>query len=462
MLPKNLHYQNKVESASARAYTAAIQPQGGTGTATNGYTANNTILINIPTSPNTVLVPSESYLKFDIGGVTGGGAASSYLRLDKAGAHGVIQRLRVTHGSQELENLDNYGPWVGELMALQQSSDSIGGKLNVMNGLNFSYLHNNTTKETFPGLVGERLCPYGAAAANAFAAGAVLAARTYSINLMSLVGSLSPQYIPLFEMTSAPLTISIQLVSTALKFLTSETALANAGGFIISNVEFIGSFIELSDDSISIIRSSLGGSPLQYVVQSYANFTTTATLPAAATSVSHPVPAKYASLRSLFAIMRSQSDGAITQFAQSSTHFNIIDWKLRIGSQLVPYKSPSSMAEHFSELLKAIGSLSDINHEPTINWNTYAINAIATANAETSALMNQTTKSDCFALGFDLETYAAADKDRIFAGMNTLNSDIFWNINFGAQANALAVRFDYYGLYDNVLVFENGVCYSRR
>ena len=105
-----------------------------------------------------LLVPSESFLKFDIGGVTCDGAASSFLRLDKAGAHGVIQRLRITHGSQELENLDNYGPWVGQLLALQQSSDGIGGKLNILSGLNLSHLHNNTTKETFPALVGERLC----------------------------------------------------------------------------------------------------------------------------------------------------------------------------------------------------------------------------------------------------------------------------------------------------------------
>ena len=201
MLPKNLKYQNKVESASARAYSSAIQPQGGTNgyvagntitiniptspntvlvpsecvlkfelaparaytsaiqpqNGTGNYSANNTITINIPTSPNTVLVPSESFLKFDIGGVTCGGATSSFLHLEKAGAHGVIQRLRITHGSQELENLDNYGPWVGQLLALQQSSDGIGGKLNILAGLNLSSLHNNTTKETFPALVGERL-----------------------------------------------------------------------------------------------------------------------------------------------------------------------------------------------------------------------------------------------------------------------------------------------------------------
>ena len=31
MLPKNLQYMNKVESASARQYTATVQPENGTG-----------------------------------------------------------------------------------------------------------------------------------------------------------------------------------------------------------------------------------------------------------------------------------------------------------------------------------------------------------------------------------------------------------------------------------------------
>ena len=427
MLPKNLKYQNKVESASARAYTSAIQPQNGTGT----YTAGNTITINIPTSPNTVLVPSESYLKFDLGGVTAAGA-TAYVRLDKCGAHGIIQRLRVTHGSQELENLDNYGALVAEMIALQQSGDSSTGKLNILNGnCNALYSASTTTREVTMTSVGERLTQGNNTQYNALAAGA-LNNRTFSINLMSMVGSLSPQYIPLFEMTSAPLCISIQLVSSVLRFLNPAVALGNNNNFSITNCEFIGSFIELSDESIAIIRSSLGGAPLQYVIQSYANFTTSSQLQNANTSVSHPVPAKFASLRSLFCIMRSQADGAATFFPTSSTHFNISDWRVRIGSQLLPSKACSTMAEHYSELLKAIGSYTDINQEPSINSYIYSADSVPVANAEVAGNMDATTRSCCFALGFDLETYANADKDRIFAGMNTLNSYIFWNSNFGA------------------------------
>jgi len=102
--------------------------------------------------------------------------------------------------------------------------------------------------------------------------------------------------------------------------------------------------------------------------------------------------------------------------------------------------------------------LSDINHEPSINW--YNFNAIApVANAETATAGAITARSMCFALGFDLETYANADKDRIFSGMDTRNSDIFWNIDFNATGIGADVvaRFDIYALYDQVILFENGM-----
>lgn len=313
----------------------------------------------------------------------------------------------------------------------------------------------NATGEVYTTSVGERLNGYTAIANNG-----TTASRTYSITLMSMLGSLSSQYIPLFEMTSAPITLEIQLVDTILKALCPAAALASTG-FTLNNVQFVGSFIELSDDSVSIIRQSLGGQPLQYVVQSYSNYPSSAALAVTPTQVSLPVPAKFASLRSLFCIMRSQSAGAATFFPLSSTHFNISDWKLRIGSQLVPYQSPTTMPEHFAELVKAIGSLSDANLEPSINMYNYSQDAAPVANAEAAGSIAATTRSSSFALGFDLESYANADKDKIFAGMNTINSDIFWNNNFGANT-AVTVRFDFYALYDNVFIFENGVCRSMR
>ena len=81
MLPKNLKYQNKVESASANAYTSNIAPQNGTGP----YSSGQTIIINIPTRSNLCLIGSESTLKFSL--TVTPAATAQYVRLDRGGAN---------------------------------------------------------------------------------------------------------------------------------------------------------------------------------------------------------------------------------------------------------------------------------------------------------------------------------------------------------------------------------------
>ena len=57
MLPKNLKYGSKVESAIARSSRVNIAPQGPT-----TYGLGDTIIFNIPTRKNLVLATTESYL----------------------------------------------------------------------------------------------------------------------------------------------------------------------------------------------------------------------------------------------------------------------------------------------------------------------------------------------------------------------------------------------------------------
>ena len=102
MLPKNLKYQTKVESAMAQSYRTNIAPQNGTGS----YPLGSNIIINIPTSNNLVLATTESYLKF---GLYLTASAANVFRLDSCGAHGLIQRIRIFHGSNLIQDIDNYG-----------------------------------------------------------------------------------------------------------------------------------------------------------------------------------------------------------------------------------------------------------------------------------------------------------------------------------------------------------------
>lgn len=91
MLPKNLRYGNKVESASAKSYRTNIQPQNGTG----NYNMGDTIVVNISTRSNLTLSTTESYLKFTTTYTST--VDNNVLRLDSCGAHGLIQRVRVWH-----------------------------------------------------------------------------------------------------------------------------------------------------------------------------------------------------------------------------------------------------------------------------------------------------------------------------------------------------------------------------
>ena len=103
MIPRNLKFNNKKASAYAQNFTTHIQPQNGQG----DYAAGETITVNIPTAQNLVMSGADSFLKFNLT-VKSGAADNAYVRLDKAGAHGVIHRLQLYHGSQLLKDLENY------------------------------------------------------------------------------------------------------------------------------------------------------------------------------------------------------------------------------------------------------------------------------------------------------------------------------------------------------------------
>ena len=80
MLPKQLKYGSKVESAAAKSSRVNIAPNNGTGP----YNLGDTVIFNLPTRSNLVLVPNESYLKFTLGHITASAAAA--FRWDSCGA----------------------------------------------------------------------------------------------------------------------------------------------------------------------------------------------------------------------------------------------------------------------------------------------------------------------------------------------------------------------------------------
>jgi hypothetical protein len=450
-LPSNLRYQSKTESAPARRYLTQIQPQGGT-----SFSQGETITINLPTRANTCLIPSESYLKGSLNLVVS--VATAATTLESCGFHAFIQRIRIFHGSNLIEDLDNYQQLAKVLHDFQAPEDTVKGRLSVTAGTNpdFSVLQAAAAGDVL-----------NAASVNRGRALGVLGVTThafpFALNLISLVGSLcGDKYLPFFELSAAPLRLEIVLVSSAARALMNRTGTISS--FTMTGVNYCGEYLEIPDAAVASIKSG-SSSPMQMVVPSYRSFTNSATIPAATqTEVSFPIPAKFSSLKNIFVVTRSSAATAVdSQFPMSHCAFGngtsdvTRGPQFRIGSEILPSTAPISHAEMYSEAIKCFGSIADLQNQPSITNAAYTLNApVAVTNINTAS----TTESGDFVIGIDTEVYQSTSGQNIFNGTNTNTSDIFSIINYYSAGGITALQ-TAFAAYDQVLVMENGVMYAR-
>ena len=117
----------------------------------------------------------------------------------------------------------------------------------------------------------------------------------------------------------------------------------------------------------------------------------------------------------------------------------------------------------FAEELKATGSISDINQQPSIDKASYSlVSSLATATTLDAATSVSYQQSGSFYIGIDLENYANAPKDTIFTGYNSNTEDIYCLINYGQQQGADSnARFDAFANFDCVVICENNTAYIR-
>ena len=458
MLPNKLKYQGKVQSAAARSYRANIRPTtGGT------FGLGDTIEFAIPTKANLVMVPTENYLRFDVTITNKSGAASTY-RLDKCGWHGLIQRVRGWNGSNNLEDINNYNMLAAMLYDLQISDDNIKFKQSIMTGTRSDTTVTYTTGAAFVANTGNILQPKsvnsGALISNSLANNGTSTSQTPCLNLISMFGSLSNSvYFPLFACTSDSLRLEIQLVDSIFKFCCC-TSSANQSTIAVTNVEFICNMIELSDEAMSIIINSIQGSPLQFVSNSIKNYATSiAVTNTSAYTNNFIINARNSSLKTILVSRRDQGFGADTYFPFSSVKAGLSQYNFSLGSIVVPPKAPTKIPEMFAELIKAVGSISDVLYTPSIGIDDYDV-ASSTASAIATDPNYATVSSASFYIGLDLENFTNAPKDTIFAGYNS-NTDIITLQEQGTSNFTGTLRYDAFAIFDQVFVFENDVCSVR-
>jgi hypothetical protein len=498
MIPTNLKYSNRVESSIARSYRTNIQPQAG-----NTFNGGDTITINIPTRANLVLVPTESYLKFKLN-VTNTNTANNAFRLDRAGAHGVIQRLRVWSGSNLLQDIDSYGMLASIMMDCYVPTDKVYGAFNACQGTRNDLVTITPAAAALAGVSCFQSNSGDLIGTGGFIPGSTtpvvnpsivaqnsVVSDTYCLNLISLLGSLcKDNYFPLFACTSAPIRLELQLVSGVQNFCASLSS-TFANTFNITNVEYIGQFIDLGDEAMSAIYSSVGSEPIQMVVPDYRNYQGSYQLSVNTTPVNtlvnFPIPAKFSSLKSIICSVRDKQPSAVSAtsyFPFSSVSLGIQNYQFRLGSQVVPSKPPDTIPEMFDELVKAVASIADLNHQPSIEKFSYQLpnsvqyqlstaQGLGVSTAFTNTIDGSGTVSNCnagsFYVGLDLENYSAASKNSIFSGYNSNTDDIFWqptfappvNSNNGITGSFINARLDAFANYDCVLVFQDNTAYTK-
>lgn len=470
MLPNNLKYQPKVESAPARRYRTNIQPQNGT-----NYVTGNTIIINIPTRNNTALIPSESVLKGSVSFTTSATAAVA-CALESCGHHAWINRLRVFHGSNLLQDIQEYHQLAKILYDFQMPLDSAQGRFSTTSGTNNEYT-GTVASATGANLVangiivkptnrGRSYVPQ-ADSATPTLAGATTITDNFSINLISLVGALAGgKYLPLWEMTSAPLRVELVLQSSILNamLIAPSGAVPANNAFSLSNVEFIGEFLELPDSAIAAVKAG-SSNPLQMVIPDWRSYTYSQQLGTSQTTVSMPIPAKFSSLKSILVNSRVQT-GLATYYPVTSSYQGLQSYQFRIGSEVLPSTAPTTMSDFFNEASKCFGSIADIDYQPAVDRDAYELGLVAgaydpTVLPVTTFVQGVTRNSGSFLVGIDCEAYQNADKSSIFAGMNTNTSDIFYQPVHAGLAAATQCYWTAFANFDSVLVCENGVAYTR-
>jgi hypothetical protein len=466
MLPKQLKFGSKVESAAAKSSRVNIAPQNGSGP----YNLGDTIIINLPTRASLVLCPTDSYLKFDVGAMTCA-AADNAVRWDSCGAHGLIQRIRIFHGSNLLQDIDNYNLLTKMLFDIQVPTDAAFGKLNILAGTRSDLSIDTGASVAANSILSAVQTNSGDLIRSATtgatwitdAAGRTSAVSTYCLNLNCLLGTLCSQnYFPLFACTSAPLRLEITLVDNILKALNSVLALVMPAAGLLTNVEYVANFIELGDSAMSVVAGSLQGQPLQFVVPDYRNYQYSYALTnGTATQVSFCIPAKFSSLKSIFITIRDKNSGVLKYFPMSSVTAAIIDYQFRIGASIFPPKAPNTLPEMFAEVVKAIGSMSDLNFTPSIDKASYMMATSVQNTVALESVGGSNVSSGSFYIGIDLENYINAPKDNCFAGWNSNTDDIFAIMNFGIAVTSNTYRFDAFAMFDSCVVFENGTAYVR-
>ena len=463
-LPSSIDYTKilPIAAGNPRAMRRTYLPVNG-----QQFTSQGNNIVRIEISASQFLDPLHSYLRFD---VTTPNVAATTVGLDYGGGHGFIRRLRLEQAGSIIMDCNRYDKLLAAiLLPCQGGLESLAHR-----SITEQSRYNNT------GTIANPNQPSQAAVTN----GAQLCALQNSdaqINLnttfqccIPLVGGLFSQskLIPLQLLSSAPLTIEIELSPPQDPFISATAIATNIGvaDYTWSNVRYIASLVDVSPEVDAQIRmvQEMSGGHIVLNTTDYTHFN--GNISAGATgSQAINVPARRKSMKSILFTGASQTFGAdgtaagTTQFRRYNQsfggHFNMVDYHAKIGQLQYPATPVLvnanvaagpvfSRGEALMELSKCFGTTGSVVGTGILSRVNYATTDCDVAGM---AITNAAARFSPF--GLDLEAF---QRTAIESGVNTADrsTPITLVVNIGAP-NAEAINVDCFVSYDALYYIDS-------
>lgn len=437
----------------------------------SSYGPDDVISISIPCGQNKAqyLLPSESYLEFDLTAtlrsVSGGTASVS---IDNS-IYSMMRAVRVWHGSSLLVEHNHAGRLYNALFDFNRGHLQPGACLAYGASAN--------------GFLDGRLLTIGALAADAAAQPPI----KFAVPIPApIVGPLTSTSVPLGLMSASDLRIEIVLVPPNQLFTTSLSTNA-AGGieeaqglattqnpvftYTVSNIFYNAKICTLSSDLHGAMMASFGGAPISIPSTSWS---CEQSFMPVTSAFNMKLNAQYSSLKSVFwyAINQAISLGTPAAFNVSRANCRYAGGKLRsfylnIAGETVPSDRHIAVGRvGATALTPLIGEECDFHASVPFQALARCFNASTSADFKASfhpaqyatSVSSEAKQRECigkFLSGFDLERSDGDGSDIVYQGINTRNSTIDLFIEY-LEATAAAQIVFAMAHYDVTFVLDQG------
>lgn len=419
---KEMDY-GKVKSASVASRPQILRWRADNST----YNPTEIIRIEIPTSSNNIhLFGKDSFIegKFNVPLLAGNAAAGEI----DGNCYSLFSRMRISHGSNVVEDVQNCGRLWHVLNDIQKVNDARGEDSITKLGY-----FNPAANGSAVGNIQSHL----KGAVISVAAGQAAQTFSFSFTLPSAIfGSLCEKSIPLSECTASSFYIELELNSLGNMVVNNDAIVSAYGACTVSDIYYNAKCAVLPPDVHGLLMSSTGG---KIVIPAVSFKSEAKSLAAAATSFNDKFAYQVSSANAFLWWMTTAGANG-SQVHRSMTSRNskgLTEWQLNINGEMYPSDLIRGKPRNLNELLRAFDMLSSNLGSGVLDYNTYS-----SADVDAGTLVLDINTANIphkrFVAGIDLNRFNQSH-ETLLSGTNTVGQSINLVANFAAVGDAQTV-----------------------